>query len=304
MAGIVVNLVLLSGCLLLSRISGNRHESDKKRCTDRDEKFSCERCKKKGKKFDCQNCEKNNECPTSPTCPTVCPGTSTEETRIVTTRRDCSPCPTIISFTDCRSTNTEGVASSPGPSSSSIIPGCSSGSVIGAVLGGALLGSAVTAVVFLCIRRRLRTSHEKKSPSKAMRNPVYQLEGRVSQQIPDTAQPSSADYAEVNDETRKSANVSTIRRPDLEAESTPNTGDIYNLLNETDRVDVSDYYDHAKPVPSSVTLPDSGYGVVSYESGDVLAQNKEKNKIIPVGDKMSTEEVLNDDYFLLEKQTV
>lgn len=98
--------------------------------------------------------------------------------------------------------------------------------------------------------------------------------------------------------------MSPIRRPDLEAESTPNTGDIYNLLNETDRVDVSDYYDHAKPVPSSVTLPDSGYGVVSYESGDVLAQNKEKNKIIPVGDKMSTEEVLNDDYFLLEKQTV
>lgn len=56
-------------------------------------------------------------------------------------------------------------------------------------------------VNFLNILPCLTVYFYRKSPSKAMGNPVYQLEGRVSQQIPDTAQPSSADYAEVNDET-------------------------------------------------------------------------------------------------------
>jgi hypothetical protein len=39
------------------------------------------------------------------------------------------------------------------------------------------------------------------SPSKAIRNPVYLLEDRGSQRIPDNAQLNSADYAEVNEET-------------------------------------------------------------------------------------------------------
>jgi hypothetical protein len=41
----------------------------------------------------------------------------------------------------------------------------------------------------------------RKLQSKAMQNPVYQLEGRISQHIPDTAHLNSPDYVEVSDET-------------------------------------------------------------------------------------------------------
>ena len=37
---------------------------------------------------------------------------------------------------------------------------------------------------------------------------------------------------------------------------------IYNHLNESDKVDRSDYYDHAGPAPSMSVIED-GYGVIS-----------------------------------------
>jgi hypothetical protein len=87
--------------------------------------------------------------------------------------------------------------------------------------------------------------------------------------------------------------------------STTNTDGVYNLLNESDRVDVSDHYDHAKPVPGPSVLPDNGYGVVAFDSGDSTTQSKENFKSSPVGGYgMSKENVQNDDYFVLEKQTV
>jgi hypothetical protein len=87
--------------------------------------------------------------------------------------------------------------------------------------------------------------------------------------------------------------------------STQNTDDVYNFLNESGRVDASDIYDHAKPVPAPSTLSDDGYGVVAFASGDVSVQNKENNQNSPIGgNKTSNENVENDDYFVLEKQTV
>jgi hypothetical protein len=82
-----------------------------------------------------------------------------------------------------------------------------------------------------------------------------------------------------------------MQRQDINS-SAQNTDDVYNLLNESDTVDVSDHYDHAKPVPGPSVLPDDGYGVVAFDSGEFLVENKRHNKNSPIGvNEMSSENV-------------
>ena len=68
---------------------------------------------------------------------------------------------------------------------------------------------------------------------------------------------------------------------------------VYNHLNESDKVDRSDYYDHAGPAPSMSVIED-GYGVVSVKS--------ESNGDFNTADKQNARNEQNDNYFTLKVQ--
>ena len=73
---------------------------------------------------------------------------------------------------------------------------------------------------------------------------------------------------------------------------------VYNHLNESDKVERSDYYDHAGPVPS-ISVIEDGYGVVSMKSESKSERNGDYNT---VGRKNNAEKKQNDNYFTLEVQ--
>ena len=70
---------------------------------------------------------------------------------------------------------------------------------------------------------------------------------------------------------------------------------VYNHLNESDKADRSDYYDHAGPAPS-MSVTEDGYGVVSIASESKSESNGNYNTV----DRKNNAE--NDNYFTLEVQ--
>ena len=68
---------------------------------------------------------------------------------------------------------------------------------------------------------------------------------------------------------------------------------VYNHLNESDKVDRSDYYDHAGPAPA-MSVTEDGYGVVSMKS--------ERNGDYNTVDRKNAGNEKNDNYFTLEVQ--
>ena len=70
---------------------------------------------------------------------------------------------------------------------------------------------------------------------------------------------------------------------------------VYNHLNESDKVDRGDYYDHAGPAPS-MSVTEDGYGVVSIASESKSESNGNYNTV----DRKNN--AGNDNYFTLEVQ--
>ena len=68
---------------------------------------------------------------------------------------------------------------------------------------------------------------------------------------------------------------------------------VYNHLNESDKADRSDYYDHAGPAPSMSVIED-GYGVVSVKS--------ESNGDFNTADRQNARNEQSDNYFTLKVQ--
>ena len=73
---------------------------------------------------------------------------------------------------------------------------------------------------------------------------------------------------------------------------------VYNHLNESDKVERSDYYDHAGPAPS-ISVIEDGYGVVSMKSESKSEGNGDYNT---VGRNNNAGKKQNDNYFILEVQ--
>ena len=67
---------------------------------------------------------------------------------------------------------------------------------------------------------------------------------------------------------------------------------VYNHLNESDKADRSDYYDHAGPAPSMSVTKD-GYGVVSMKS--------ESNGDYHTADRQNNGNEQNDNYFTFQE---
>ncbi|XP_055999460.1 uncharacterized protein LOC125655315 isoform X3 [Ostrea edulis] len=179
------------------------------------------------------------------------------------------------------------------PDSSTNIPTTSEnsvGSIVGAGIGGAVFGAAVTVLVFVCGCQRRERLQKREALSQAVGNPSYhKKDGKEKQLIQDKGDRKSAVYNEIIDEMpTHSQDISTEKQGgSLEP-------GVYDLLNETDISDKSEYYDHAKPVPSQTTQSD-GYESVQIGIGGISDHQGEKTegKRQPLG---------NDEYFVVEEK--
>ncbi|XP_055999459.1 uncharacterized protein LOC125655315 isoform X2 [Ostrea edulis] len=164
------------------------------------------------------------------------------------------------------------------------------GSIVGAGIGGAVFGAAVTVLVFVCGCQRRERLQKREALSQAVGNPSYhKKDGKEKQLIQDKGDRKSAVYNEIIDEMpTHSQDISTEKQGgSLEP-------GVYDLLNETDISDKSEYYDHAKPVPSQTTQSD-GYESVQIGIGGISDHQGEKTegKRQPLG---------NDEYFVVEEK--
>ncbi|XP_078309813.1 uncharacterized protein LOC144618105 [Crassostrea virginica] len=166
----------------------------------------------------------------------------------------------------------------------------SPGIIIGASLGGALFGYVTSLIIFVIFCRKSFSSDSSKRVTyfESTRNPTYEHEYNSKPNTSKDYFQTSSAYTEIHDEMQKTARIAPIKK----YEEPAIRDDVYNHLNESDKADGSDYYDHAGPAPS-ISLIEDGYGVVSMKSesnGDISA------------DRQNARNEQNDNYFTLKVQ--
>ncbi|XP_078341598.1 uncharacterized protein LOC111109800 isoform X2 [Crassostrea virginica] len=158
----------------------------------------------------------------------------------------------------------------------------SPGIIAGAALGGALFGFITSLIIFVMFCRKSSSSNSSK------RNPAYEHEYNTKPNTSKDYFQASTAYAEINDEMQKTARIAPIK----EYEEPAIRDGVYNHLNESDKADKSDYYDHAGPAPSMSVTKD-GYGVVSMKS--------ESNGDYHTADRQNNGNEQNDTYFTFQE---
>lgn len=137
------------------------------------------------------------------------------------------------------------------------------GNIIGAVVGGALFGTFTTAIIAVFMYRKSSIFPKSKPRSDELTNPVYLHDDVQLAETPNVTDRHSMVYNEVNDDMQNATMVSPKQQQTNYGET-----DVYNLLNESDnKEDKSEYYDHARPVPS-LSVMEEGYGSLFVEQGD------------------------------------
>ncbi|XP_061179297.1 uncharacterized protein LOC133187917 [Saccostrea echinata] len=269
--------LLVCGCFVLTKSSN--HGSQLLNCTG---------CSPKGNgKYKCNDCIPFNlkdpnicaECSSNrPLCTTKCNNDVTQEP-----------------VTEPTSTNTcvQDHESALKGMEKQTIKDCSSGSIAGATIGGTLFGSLVTIFVFMFHYKKKQI----RSPvSKALQTPAYQAEIMCVNEKSGEEDNTKGMYSEINDQ--KSVKVSQVA-PIRRNWDAPGTNDgVYNHLNETNRVDRIEYYDHTRP-GASVSTPSDGYGTVTVEY-DGNNKHPKDNRSMADNEKLC-ESSRADEYFVLEK---
>ncbi|XP_055999462.1 uncharacterized protein LOC125655325 [Ostrea edulis] len=164
------------------------------------------------------------------------------------------------------------------------------GYIVGAGIGGTVFGAAVTVLIFVCGCQRRERLQQRQALSQAVGNPTYHTkDGKEKQLIQDKGDRKSAVYNEIIDEMPTHSQDTFTQKEGRALEP-----GVYDLLKETDISDRSEYYDHAKPVPSQTTQSD-GYESVQIGIGGISDHQGEntEGKRQPLG---------SDEYFVLEEK--
>ncbi|XP_078341707.1 uncharacterized protein LOC144617712 isoform X2 [Crassostrea virginica] len=214
-------------------------------------------------------------------------------------------CTTVSRTTPCLSTTSSSTTTQnpPNATCSCSITGrtedSSPGIIVGAALGGALFGFVTSLIIFVIFYRTSSLSGSRKytaTPSESLRNSAYQYEDNASpgsSYVKDSSQTGTA-YSEINDGMLKTAKIAPIQKymePAIK-------DDVYNHLNESDKADRNEYYDHAGPA-LAMSVTEDGYGVVSMKSESKGESNGDYNT---VDRKNNAGNKQNDNYFTLEIQ--
>lgn len=156
------------------------------------------------------------------------------------------------------------------------------GGIVGAVLGGTVFGSVMTMIVFLCFFRAFRFLKIRNSDCK--RRSYENLQESLPPVVTDTV------YNEINDQAV--IRIEPMRRPES-AHVSPRE-ETYSHLHESNKEDMNESYDNARPVPSACVREDG------YEVMQRFGNNNREVQTTATDDVPS--EIQNDNYFIIEPQ--
>uniref|UniRef100_A0A8W8LYD5 Uncharacterized protein n=1 Tax=Magallana gigas TaxID=29159 RepID=A0A8W8LYD5_MAGGI len=156
------------------------------------------------------------------------------------------------------------------------------GGIVGAVLGGTVFGSVMTMIVFLCFFRAFRFLKIRNSDCK--RRSYENLQESLPPVVTDSV------YNEINDQAV--IRIQPMRRPES-AHVSPRE-ETYSHLHESNKEDMNESYDNARPVPSACVRED-GYKVLPR-----VGNNNREVQTTATDDVPS--EIQNDNYFIIEPQ--
>ncbi|XP_052678907.1 uncharacterized protein LOC128159763 [Crassostrea angulata] len=155
------------------------------------------------------------------------------------------------------------------------------GGIVGAVVGGTVFGSVITMIVFLCFRRAFLFPKTRNSDCKP----------RSDENLQESLPPvDETVYNEINDQAI--IRIQPMRRTESAHVSTRE--ETYSHLHESDKEDMNESYDHARPVPSAC-VREVGYGVLTR-----VGNNNREVQTIATDDAPS--KIQNDNYFIIEPQ--
>uniref|UniRef100_A0A8W8LZH7 Uncharacterized protein n=1 Tax=Magallana gigas TaxID=29159 RepID=A0A8W8LZH7_MAGGI len=155
------------------------------------------------------------------------------------------------------------------------------GGIVGAVVGGTVFGSVITMIVFLCFRRAFLSPKTRNSDCKP----------RSDENLQESLPPvDETVYNEINDQAV--IKIQPMRRPESAHVSTRE--ETYSHLHESEKEDMNESYDHARPVRFACVGED-GYRVLTR-----VGNNNREVQTTATYDVPS--KIQNDNYFIIEPQ--